>query len=137
MRHKREAYKQKQIAFDKAFRVAKREHLRKTEIEIESMIGCSGKEMWNKLNNIGSGGSKYKGVPDAVIIDGHLETNREVISQKWVDDFASLYMGIPRGTPGYNDSFLDEISMVVNQAGPRLCEMSNLNTDSLNSRSRR
>ena len=40
------AYKEKQSIFDKAFRKAKSDFLRKKELEIESMVGKDGREMW-------------------------------------------------------------------------------------------
>ena len=46
-------FKQKQKDFDVAFRKAKGNHNRQNEIEIESLINKNGKEMWQKIDQIG------------------------------------------------------------------------------------
>jgi hypothetical protein len=50
---RRVEYKTKQLAFDKALKKAKNIHYRNTELELESMVGNNGREMWRKLDEIG------------------------------------------------------------------------------------
>ena len=82
--------------------------MRNTEIEIESMVGKGGKEMWSKLDEIGPK-LKRKNIPEEVIIDSMIETNIDVVKEKWVSDFAGLYAGIPIEDQNFDKIFLQEV----------------------------
>ena len=50
---KRRYFKEKQSVFDKELRHSKRAYMRNLELDIETMVGLNGKEMWHKLAKIG------------------------------------------------------------------------------------
>ena len=102
-------YKEKQKEFDLDFRKAKRKFTRSNEIEIKTMVNANGKLMWDKIDKIGPQKSKRGMIPAEVFCDGKIETSEAKVLDKWKNDFASLYKGIPMGTEGYDDDlFINE-----------------------------
>ena len=85
-----EEFKIKQNEFDTAFRKAKRQYNRKNEIEIESMVNKSGRQMWKKLELIGPKTLQNE-IPECVLLDGVIVTDINIVLNKWQQDFYSLY----------------------------------------------
>ena len=82
----------KQAKFDKAYRKEKFSHMRKKEVEIESMVGKNGKYMWKSLDKIGPQvGKKHQLIPEQIEVDGIIETNIYKVLEKWASEFGNLY----------------------------------------------
>ena len=101
-------FKQKWSVFDKKFRKIKNLFMRNREIEIESMVGKSGKDMWLKLEGIGPK-TKRKVIPEQVIINDIIKTDIDSVKEKWVFDFSALYDGVPDDDPNFDNRFFNEI----------------------------
>ena len=82
--------------------------MRNREIEIESMVGKSGKDMWLKLEEIGPK-TKRKVKPEQVIINDIIKTDIDSVKEKWVFDFSALYDGVPDDDPNFDNRFFNEI----------------------------
>ena len=102
-------FKAKRKEFDIAFRKAKRMYMRKIELELESMVTNNGKEMWRKVEQLGTN-IKYKfKIPTQVVINGRISTNIEQILKKWKDDFSGLYQIKPVDTERPNKDFMNRV----------------------------
>ena len=66
---KRLEFKDRQSRFDKAFRKAKSVFQHKVELEIETLVGKTGREMWQKIEEIGPK-VRLKNIPEEVMADG-------------------------------------------------------------------
>ena len=116
---KRETFKEKQSNFDKHFKKVKREFHRSKEIEIESMIEKDGVKMWKCVEKIGPG-IKRKQIPMEIFVDNISITNPKLVMEKWSDDFASLYKGVPLNDPGFDNDFIRTILSQKNIITPEL-----------------
>ena len=63
------AYRACQSQFDKAFKKAKDKYRRGTEIEIESMVGLNGKDMWQKIEGLGPMTKRHRNL-EKILIEG-------------------------------------------------------------------
>ena len=87
-------YQEKQNSFDKSYRKAKRLYVRQRELALESMVGKQGRELWKSLENIGPSTSRKScRIPEEVIINGNVVTEKSKVLHKWASDFALLYNG--------------------------------------------
>ena len=87
-------YQEKQNSFDKSYRKAKRLYVRQRELALENMVGKQGRELWKSLENIGpSTIRKSCRIPEEVIINGIVVTEKSKVLHKWASDFALLYKG--------------------------------------------
>ena len=106
----RKTFKEKQALFDKSFRKAKYQFYRNKEIEIESMVGKDGINMWKSLENLGPSVKKHKKIPLEVIINEKSTNVENQVLDKWSEDFGSLYSGVPNDDPNYDNDFLTQIT---------------------------
>ena len=82
--------------------------MRKKELEIESMVGKDGREMWRKIGSIGPP-VKLRLIPEEVIIEGKSEIRENLVLDKWKNQFASLYSGNTQETTKFDNVFLTRV----------------------------
>ena len=73
------------------------------------MVTNNGKEMWRKVEQLGTNRKYNSKIPTQVVINGRISTNIEQILKKWKDDFSSLYQIKPVDTEGPNKDFLNRV----------------------------
>ena len=100
-------FKIKQNNFDKAYRAAKRKCMRKTEVELETLVNMDGKAMWDKLKELGPKLNQSR-IPEEVVINGTIITQSDQVMNHWVQCFTELYTGLPDNVAGYDMSFLEK-----------------------------
>ena len=100
-------FKRKQNNFDKAYRAAKRKYMRKTEVELETLVNIDGKTMWDKLKELGPKLNQSR-VPEEVVVNGKIITQSDEVMNHWVQCFTELYTGLPDNAAGYDQSFLEK-----------------------------
>ena len=105
-REKHIIFKDKQSEFDKAFRKSKVAYRRNKELEIESMVCKSGKELWQKIDELGPK-VKCQRIPEQVIIDGNIISDINLVLKEWESKLSELYTGVLPGTSGFDDDFLN------------------------------
>ena len=125
---KRDVYKTKQSNFDKHFKKVKNDFCRNTEIEIETMVGRDGKNMWKLLEKIGPKVNQ-KLIPLEVIIDDKIITNEKHVLNKWNEDFASLYKGVPCNAAAYDNEFLNQVVEGQITMNINYCDTDDLNRE--------
>ena len=121
------AYRECQSQFDKGFKKAKDKYRRETELEIESMVGLSGKEMWQKIEGLGPLTKRHRNLEE-ILIEGKVYNDISTVLKGWETQFAKLYVGLPPDMPDYDNEFLKLV-----KAQGRQFVASTLDTSVLNS----
>ena len=81
--------------FDKMLRKKERIHNNDTLLAIEYSSKNNPKEFWNKINMLGPKYNNKQTAYFSVMIDDIIYTDENVIRQKWLKDFQTLYQGAP------------------------------------------
>ena len=70
------------------------------------MVCKSGKELWQKIDELGPK-VKCQRIPEQVIIDGNIISDINLVLKEWESKFSELYTGVLTGTSGFDDDFLN------------------------------
>ena len=79
------------------------------------MVNVNANDMWKKIEQLGPQCKRAISIPMEVIINNKMMTDQKLVLQKWRDDFAGLYKGVPSGTLGYDESFLKQAKMTLRE----------------------
>ena len=123
---KRLEFKDRQSLFDKAFRKAKYIFQHKAELEIETLVGKSGREMWQKIEEMGPK-VRRQNIPEEVIVDGLVCRDIERVTLEWEQIFSNMYNGVPLGAQRFDSGFLTQIRSQNDHTNVKIKRQNSLN----------
>ena len=111
---KQTKFREAQWKFHKELKIRKRMHKRGEMIKIESYCTNDSNKFWEYVRNLGP--KKNSTIPWKVCVDGEIMVDKNVVLEKWKNDFKNLY---DFRDATFNDSFKVD-RLLQNQQDPRI-----------------